>query len=96
MKMPRDLIPSHVQNGDQTRMRPRNGFEALHADKFALEWPRVLEAGAINNLHGAIIARDAAGQPNVTVAALANAAHQLVIGNHGRTGSSKALRHACS
>ena len=54
--------------------------------KLALKGPAVIEAGAPNNLDGAVLSRDAARQPDFTVTAGTNASQQLVIGNHRQVG----------
>ncbi len=83
MKVPRGFIATDVQNGYQTGMLARDGLETLNPEKLAVEWPVIFELGTMDDFNGPKVARDAARQPNLSIASLANAAHQFVIRNRG-------------
>ena len=56
-------------------------LEALHAGELALERAVVVEGAPINDLHRAVNAKGVPGQPDLAVAALADAADERVIGD---------------
>ena len=58
-----------------------NRLEALHARELALERTVVVEGAPVNDLHRAVNAEDIPGEPDLAVAALADAPDERVIGD---------------
>ena len=67
-------------------MRAGDGLEALDPAELALEGAVVLEDVAVNDLDGAERPKSVPGQPDFAVAAPADLAEQLMIGDLGRLG----------
>src|SRR5437660_2989648 len=78
------VVLSHVQDGELAGMRPRNGFEALNAFELTLKRTFIVETAAGDHLHRAKFTKDTAREPDLAVAAPADAADDRVIGDRRR------------
>src|SRR6185503_11345446 len=74
---------AHMEHFDQAVMGPGDRFVPLDSLEFALERPSALEAGAVDDFHGTKRLEHVSRQPNLAVAARADFAEQLMIGNPG-------------
>src|SRR6266850_2714010 len=96
VKMTSRFVSADVQYRNQPWMPVGNRLETLNAEELAIERSRISKARAQDNLYGAVVASDAARQPNLPIAAFANTPHQFVVGNRGgwRQSASKTFWHA--
>ena len=74
--------PADVQNVDESGMRARDRFKCGHAFEFPEKRALGFKCAAVNHFDRAKRAGHRPRQPNLTVSAAANHAHQLVIGNN--------------
>ena len=71
---------AYLEDVELALVTARNRLEALHPGELTLERAVVIERTPLNDFHGAINAEDIPGEPDLTVAALADAADERVIG----------------
>ena len=75
------LTPPDLENMHQSWMRAGDRFEILDAGELALEWAAVVEGTSVDYFHGAVNAEDVAREPDLAIAALADATDKRVIGD---------------
>ena len=77
------FVSADVEDRDLIFLLAGQRLEPLNARELALERPRVLEAGAINNFDGAINPRHATGKPDFAVSTTSDGAQRFVVRNDG-------------
>ena len=70
-----------MENLELAFMRLGNGFKSFDAVELALEGTVALEGVPMNDLHGAASAHDVSRQPDLAVAAAADAFDQFIVGD---------------
>src|SRR5687767_885702 len=83
VKVALSVVPADLKHIHQPLVRAGDRFEFLNADKLALKRTLALESRSIDYLHRPKGADNAAGEPDLTVTARANAPDQLVFRHVG-------------
>src|SRR5688572_22321243 len=78
------FIAPDMKNVQLAGVSARNGLEILDAFELALDRAFVFEASSVNYFYGAEFAQDIARQPYFAIAAVTDAAEQLMVGNTWR------------
>ena len=75
------IIASDVQQTDLRVLAERHRLESLDAGELAIEGTVFVEAGAADNLHCAVNARDTASEPNLAVGSAPYGPDERVVRN---------------
>ena len=81
IEKPAFIVAAAVVDGDEAGMRTADGAVGLDAVELALVMFVLIEALALDDFERAVFAGKGAGEPNFAVAALADAAQELIIGD---------------